>query len=761
MKRDHAKLICDIGELSGLFQDAPSMDVFLQKIVELIADHMSSDVCSIYLYYEDQNELVLKATKGLNPSSVNNVRMKLGEGLTGKAMYELRPIYEGRAKENPNFRFFPGIGEERFESLLAVPILRGQIRIGVIVIQSVNQDHFTADDIYVFRAITSQLANTIETAKLLMSLDEGKKAEIAVRPAHEIKFVKGRIGCEGVSHAPAFVMTEDLTKLSRFTKYFSRKFSLEEFRAAVEATEKELTDLQNQIESTLYDVASLIFTAQILMLKDKVFIQAIEDLIAKDTNPPEAIIHVVEGYVRKLSLIDDAYLREKIHDIKDVSRRLLENLIGAVDHQPHEYEGKIIIAPELLPSDAIKLYSQLVKGIIVLSGGATSHLAILSRSLNIPLVIADEPALMTLPEDTPVLLDAVMGQIHVQPDQDLVGKIMEREELHKSIDMLKAWVRQNPQTRDGTRMHFWANINLLGDLKAAKEFDAEGVGLYRTEFPFLMRSDFPTEEEQYQIYRRLLEGMKGKEVTFRTLDIGGDKVLSYYNNEKEENPFLGLRSIRFSLQHKEIFAQQIRAILRAGHGHAIRIMFPMISSLDEFYEAKAVVEECKAELMREEETFHKNPQLGMMVELPAVLEIIDELTAEADFLSIGTNDLIQYILAVDRTNEKVADLYMPHHPAVLRALKKIAAAAGRYGKQVCICGDMAHDPKYLAFFVGIGIRHLSLDPRYLPQIHQRLIQTQVQEAEVWADRLLKSRTVAETSRLINGYSTEALSTNEQ
>ncbi len=746
MKRDHAKLICDIGELSGLFQDAPSMDVFLQKVVELIADHMASDVCSIYLFYEDQNELILKATKGLHPDSVNNVRMKLGEGLTGKSLYELRPVYEGQARENPNFRYFPDIGEERFESFLAVPILRGHIRIGVIVIQSENKDYFTPDDVYVFRAITSQLANTIETAKLLMSLDEGKK-EVPAKPRGDVKFVKGRVGCEGVSHAPVHVVVEEFTELNRFTTGVSRSFTIEEFHAAIETTEKQLGDLQTQIESTLYDVASLIFTAQILMLKDKAFIHAIEEHIKKGINPPQAVIQVVDGYVRKLSLVDDAYLREKIHDIKDVARRLLENLLGAKDS--HDYEGKIIIAPELLPSDTIKLYSQRVKGIIVLSGGVTSHLSILSRSLNIPLVIADEPGLMTLANDTMVLLDAVMGQIHVEPDADLVAKIMEREELHKSIDQLKAWVRQNPQTRDGTRVHLWANINLLGDLKAAKEFDAEGVGLYRTEFPFLMRSDFPTEEEQYQIYRRLLEGMKGKEVTFRTLDIGGDKVLSYYNNEKEENPFLGLRSIRFSLLHKEIFAQQIRAILRAGHGHAVRIMFPMISSLDEFFEARAVVEECKKDLAAEGEIFHKNPALGVMIELPAILEMVNELAAEADFFSIGTNDLIQYILAVDRTNEKVADLYVPHHPAVLRALKKVVDAANHYQKQVCICGDMAHDPQYLAFFVGIGVRHLSVDPRYLPQIHQRLVKTDVEEAKIWSGRLLKARTVLETTQLIS------------
>jgi len=749
MKRDHAKLICDIGELSGLFQDAPSMEAFLQKIVELIADHMASDVCSIYLFYEDQNELILKATKGLNPSSVNNVRMKLGEGLTGKSLYEMRPICEGKVRDNPGFRFFPGIGEERFESFLVVPILRGHIRIGAIVIQSEKKDCFNSDDVYVFRAITSQLANTIETAKLLMTLDEAKKTAAPVKRAQDIKFVKGRVGCEGVSYAPVFVIREEFTQLKRFSTDFSRAFTLDEFYSAVEITEKQLTDLQSQIESTLYDVASLIFTAQTLMLKDKTFIQAIVAMIEKGANPPEAIIQIVEGYVRKLSLIDDAYLREKIHDIKDVARRILENLVGSKENH-HDYHGKIIIALELLPSDTIKLYSQGVKGIIVLSGGVTSHLSILSRSLNIPLVIADEPGLMTLIDDTQVLLDAVMGQIHVKPVQELVAKILEREELHENIDSLKALVRKDPSTQDGTRVHLWANINLLGDLKAANEFDAQGVGLYRTEFPFLMRSDFPTEEEQYQIYLRLLQGMKGKEVTFRTLDIGGDKVLSYYNNEKEENPFLGLRSIRFSLQHKEIFAQQIRAILRAGHGYAIRIMFPMVSSIDEFRQAQNVVDECKKELAAESQAFHKSPELGVMIELPAVLEIIEELAAEADFFSVGTNDLIQYILAVDRTNEKVADLYVPHHPAVLRALKKVAAAGDRYKKKVCICGDMAHDPKYLAFFVGIGIRHLSVDPRYLPQIHERLARTTLREAQDLSAKLLKSRTIAETTQLITG-----------
>lgn len=748
MKRDHAKLICDVGELSDIFHDTSSMEAFLQKIVELIAEHMSADVCSIYLYYEEHDELVLKATKGLKPSSVNNVKMKLGEGLTGKALKELRPICEAQARNNPNFRFFPGIGEERYESFLAVPMVRGNIRIGAIVVQSEKCNYFTKDDIYVFRAITSQLVNTVETAKLLMSFNEAKKAASSPLPVLDIKLVKGRVGSEGVSFSPAIVVTENLTELTRYLSLAYKGFTLDDFHRAVEMAEEQLADLQNQVEAMMYDVASLIFTSQILMLKDQSFINGIVSLIEKGETPVHAIVQVVEGYVKKFGLINDAYLREKIHDVKDVGRRILENLAGESDTH-YDYAEKVVIAHELLPSDALELYSQRVKGIIVLSGGVTSHLSILARSLGIPLVIADEPRLMILEAGTPVLLDAVMGNIHVNPHKAVVENVFGREDLNKNMESLKTLVKSEPKTKDSVAVNLFANINLLGDVKAACEFNAKGVGLYRTEFPFIMRSNFPSEEEQYQIYRRLLEGMGGKEVTFRTLDIGGDKVLSYYNNGREENPFLGLRSIRFSLRHQDIFEQQIRAILRAGVGHTISIMFPMISSVDEFRQAKGIVAECSRKLKKEKKDCHPGPKVGIMIELPSVLEIIDELSQEVCFLSVGTNDLIQYLLAVDRTNEKVADMYVPHHPSVLRALNKIVSAAERFKKNVSICGDMAHHAKYLEFFIGIGVRNFSVDPRYLPRMHQQIGEISQKACTAFAQNLLSKVTVLETSKLIN------------
>ena len=749
IKRDHTKLICDVGEIADLFHDAPNMEEFLQKITNMVTRHMECEVCSIYLYYADQRELVLKATTGLNPDSINNVRMKIGEGLTGLALKEKRPICEGQAKNNPNFRFFPGIGEEKFESFLAVPILRGSVEIGAMVIQSEKKNYFSPEDIQVFRVITTQLAATIETARLLITLND-KKEKIHSSLPGDLKFIKGRCGSEGAAFATTIIINESLTDMQQYITSGGKKYGEADLNRAIKETERQLEDLQVKLETTLVDMTALIFTAQILMLKDKGFIDSILSLIRVGINPPEAIVETVSGYVSKFSMIEDSYLREKIYDVKDVGRRLLENLTGHAQ-KLHDYQDKIVIARELFPSDALKLFSQKVKGIILLSGGAASHVAILARSLNIPLVVANELALLSLNPTTEVLLDADLGNIYIDPDPLVKAKILQREELNRNINGLKVMIQEHPKTRDGVAVKLMANINLLGDLKAANEFKADGIGLYRTEFPFMIRSNFPSEEEQYLIYRRLVEGMPGKEITLRTLDIGGDKILSYSDYGKEENPFLGMRSIRLSLAHTDVFIAQLRAILRSGENRRIRILFPMISSMDEFLQAKSIVQECIHQLKTEHKGFIQNPPLGIMVELPSIVEIIDEIAQEADFFSIGTNDLIQYMLAVDRTNERVAQLYLPHHPAVLRALKKIVNAGLKYGKEVSICGDMANDPKYLGLLLGLGIRCFSMDARYLPRMHDRLRQLSIGECETLTQQVLAQSQISRIAQILEGF----------
>jgi phosphotransferase system enzyme I (PtsP) len=293
-------------------------------------------------------------------------------------------------------------------------------------------------------------------------------------------------------------------------------------------------------------------------------------------------------------------------------------------------------------------------------------------------------------------------------------------------------------TKDGVRVRLMANINLLGDLAVARELKAEGIGLYRTEFPFLVRSAVPSEEEQFQVYKRLFDKMAGKEVTIRVLDIGGDKLRAHSGNTLEANPALGLRALRFLFRHRDIFNQQLRAILRAAvNSEKPRIMLPMISSLDDFIKARQMVYECKAELEREDIPYHGKPLVGALIELPCVIEIMDELAAEADFLSIGTNDFIQYLLAADRTNEKVAEYYQPCHPAVLRSLAKIVSSARNCHTDISVCGELAHDLRYIPFLLGIGIRKVSIYPKFLPAVQKTIGNFKLSDAKIYANRLLK------------------------
>jgi len=746
MRCDPAELICDIGELSDLFADTTSLETFLQKIVEMISDHMSSEVCSIYLYYEDADELVLKATKGLHPKSIGSVRMKLAEGLTGLSLKELRPICERNASKNPNFKYFPGIGEEEFESFLAVPIMRGAARIGVMVIQNSKKDYFQEEDIKVLRAITSQLATTIETAKLLMTMKERPPVSRDPSGTPELKCIRARVGSPGFAFGESVVLINDPVRIFSSGQQFS-SFTLNDFYKAVRVTEKQLEDSQKQIEERLSDVASLIFTAQILMLKDKSFIEGIVELIKREINPPVAILSVVKDYVNQFKEMTNPYLREKSQDVQDIGYRLLRNLMG-LGEKTNDYEGRIVISEELFPSDALKLSSQKVAGIIVLSGGASSHLSILARSLNIPLVIAEVPELLNLPSRAEILLDAEEGDIYVNPAENIISFFKEREASKERGHHLKESVKPLTQTKDGVRIKLMANVNLLSDVRAALEFKAEGIGLYRTEFPFIVRSDFPSEEEQLVVYEKMIKSMPDREITFRTLDIGGDKILSYYHHGKEENPFLGMRSIRFSLKHKDIFSQQLRAILRAGVRADLKIMFPMISSVDEFLEASNTVKECIQFLNKERIPCHQRPQIGMMVELPSVMEIMEDLAKEVDFFSIGTNDFIQYMLAVDRTNEKVAEFYLPHHPAILRALKKVVEAASAHHKEVSICGDMANDERYIFYFLGIGIRKISLEARYIPKIQRIISLIDLKSAEKEVQSLLAKSRITETAKIV-------------
>ncbi|MFC1633992.1 phosphoenolpyruvate--protein phosphotransferase [Planctomycetota bacterium] len=372
-----------------------------------------------------------------------------------------------------------------------------------------------------------------------------------------------------------------------------------------------------------------------------------------------------------------------------------------------------------------------------------------ARSLRIPMVVTHTYELLDLSDHTPVLVDAEIGNVYVDPSDEILERYESQQKARLALAEQEHAMQPETTTRDGTRVHLMANINLLADLKVACDLQCEGIGLYRTEFPFMVRRNLPTEAEQFMIYSKLVELMEGKPVTFRTLDVGGDKALSYYHEIKEQNPALGLRSIRFSLQNKSVFAEQIRAMLRAGAGADLRIMFPMISSLDEFFQARDVVFECLDVLDKRGVEYNRRPKLGMMVELPCVVGLIDDFAREVKFFSIGTNDFIQFMLGVDRTNENVAGSYLPHHPSVLRALKKIVTSANQAGREISICGDMASREPYLPFLLGIGVRVLSMAPSYLPRVQKAISKIDLAEAGQIAETMLSQAKIEDLAQTLN------------
>ena len=735
---DYLNLFLDIGQLDWVLKGSSNIEHLLDKIVVMVAKYMRADVCSIYIHDEVKGKLVLRANTGLQPHAVGKISLKPGEGIVGAVFEQNEPVCISDGFTHPSFRYFKGTGEERYKSFLAVPIVGGEKPVGVLTLQRQENNRFEDSDIKALQIVASQLATVFENIRMIISLQRTAPSEITRRKKEQLErvFLKGKAASRGYAYAKAVLAVGDKRFHEIAAQTFEEKYNLRILQKALRKTENELTSLQKAVEDKLSDAASMIFNAHLLILKDKSFIAAMTTPVQKGKNAPEAVIAAGQKYINLLSASPSPYIREKVHDIEDLVTRIIKNLAGKEAKLP-PVRRRIAVTADLYPSDLLKLSSEGVKGIVLLSGGVTSHVSILARSLQIPMVIVNDPVAGNISDGDHILIDGEIGNIYVNPAKDVVKEFKDRID-EQTAGNAPPVMKQITQTKDGVRIKLKANINLLKDLELLRQLPCDGIGLYRSEFPFIIRKNFPTEEEQFFVYRKLVEGAPSKDITFRTLDIGGDKMPTYWEPENKENPFLGLRSIRFSLKHQDIFTQQIRAILRAGAESKLKIMFPMIFSLDEFLQARDIVLECVQSLEKAGGAVNSHPEIGMMVEVPAVIEIIEEFARVVDFFSIGTNDLVQYMLAVDRTNEDVAEYYIPHHPAVLRAIKRVVDAANAAEKEVSICGDMAQKAGYLQFLIGCGIRTLSMNPIYFAENQKIIGEIDVAQAEALTRRLLAS-----------------------
>jgi len=750
MEKDNIDLICSVAELSGLFEKRSDLGGFLQDVVELVAQHMLSDVCSIYLYDEAEEKLVLRATRGLNPDSVGRVRLRIGEGLTGLSLEQRRPVRVDRAEEHPSFKVVPELKEEEYQSFLAVPIRRGLVRIGVIALQHRRAGYFSEHDAKALRAIASQLAATLENASLLMDIHaEGEKERARLHGVEEIGTLVGRsagpsIGWGEATHldGAAHVWAPEPPRLESVSQ------EVERFEAALERARSQLEELQVDAERRYSDVAGLIFSSHLLILRDEEFSGRMLDAVQEGMSPVAAVQMVVGRFVELFGGNGETRLKEKAQDVQDLGHRILRNLVS--DETDHgDYTGQVVISRDIFPSELVKLAAQHVEGLVLSGAAATSHVSILARSLGLPLVFVRDNRVFEIPERTPLIVDGVNGQVLVAPEEETRNRY--REQIGElNAETAAGGVPEEAVTQCGTRMQVMANVNLVADVDVAKANCADGIGLYRSEFPFLVRKDFPSEEEQYYIYRSVVGAMAGREIVLRTLDIGGDKLLDADVDNQEANPFLGMRGIRFSLANPDLFRDQLRAMLRAGAGAgtSLRIMFPMVSSVDEFQQAEQLLEECKEELRREGLEFNEHALVGAMIELPSAIESAGVLSREADFLSVGTNDLVMYLLGVDRTNERVGKLYVHHHPAVLRAIARLVDSLGDGRAELAVCGEAASDPVMVPFFLGLGIRRLSVEPRYIPRVKRQIAAMDLEFARRRARQMLTIASVSEMNEFV-------------
>ena len=693
---------------------ARNLEQALAIIVQRIKHIIDADVCSVYLEDPNTNAYVLMATEGLKPEAVGQVRLAAGEGLVGLVAQRAEPVNLDEAPSHPRYRYFPITGEEHFHSFLGVPIIHHRDVVGVLVVQRHAQSRFDEDSETLLITMAAQLAGAIAHAEVsggLTTLDNKLPASDSSRT------ISGQPGAPGIAIGTMRVMYPfaDIRAIPN-RRVENTTSELIAFNAAVNAVKKDMKELGERLHHKLPAEERALFDVYSLMLDSDSFTGVTRSRIEAGNWAPGALRETIEEHEEVFNQMEDAYLRERVEDIRDLGRRVLMYL-QQNEQDAGEFPDKtVLVGEEITASMLAEVPPQKLCGVISVRGSRTSHVAILARALGIPAVMGATDLPVGRIDGADVVADGYSGRVYISPPE-AVRKEYQRlvaEETALTEELLA--LKELPsETQDGQHVALYVNTGLLSDLTPTRNSGAEGIGLYRTEFPFMVRQRFPGEAEQYEIYRQVLEAFAPRPVVLRTLDVGGDKALPYFPIQ-EDNPFLGWRGIRITLDHPEIFLVQVRAMMRASVGlNNLHILLPMISDVSELHDALALIHQAYGELL-EDGVDMVMPRVGVMIEVPSAVYQAGSLSRRVDFLSIGTNDLTQYLLAVDRNNARVAELYDSLHPSVIRAMLQVVESARVHNKPVSVCGEMAGDPAAAILLVGMGIHSLSMNVSSLARV---------------------------------------------
>jgi len=683
---------------------AQTLDQALALIVDRVKSAITADVCSVYLADYERQELVLMATDGLRPEAVGKARLPFGQGLTGLAASRAEPVNVENASDHAAFRYIADVGEAPFHGFLGVPIIRRRRVVGVLVVQQRQQRRYDEDEESLLVTLAAQLAGSITQAEIRQGLDRLDKNVLS-----GTLFLEGASRIRGIGLGEAVVVFP-LAELASVPDRVAldRRQEAHRFRQAITAELKEIKRLSKRMRPLLSPGDQALFDAYALLLGSDSLINGTLDRIRTGNWAPGALRATISEYANRFEEMDDPYLQGRAADIRDLGQRLLTRL-QAEPRPDRSYPAQtVLMGDEISVSQLLEPPPERIAGLVSARGTGASHVALLARGLGIPAVFGVSNLPLDRLNGRQVVVDGYSGRVCIQPSPPLREQYLKLAREEAELSQYLQELRDQPtETPDGYRLALHTNSGLFADIAAARDSGAEGVGLYRSELHFFLRDSFPAEDEQTATYQKVLRTMAPRPVVLRTLDVGGDKPLPYFPIA-EQNPFLGWRGIRISLDQPDLFKTQLRAMLRAGVEFPNwSILFPMISCVNELHEALELLQQAHAELLEDGQPVQW-PRVGVMVEVPSAVYQIDILARMVDFIAIGSNDLTQYLLAVDRSNDRVAKLYDSLHPAVLQAIQWVVERVHRAGRKVGVCGEMAGDPAGALLLMAMGVDSLSM-----------------------------------------------------